>query len=135
MYLTRLIYASSKTDECSDSDIEAMMASAHRNNPKLGLSGILCFNRKFFLQCLEGPREQVNMMYNTIAADTRHRHCTLVEYTEVDMRLFDQWAMKYIPDSKLIQTLSFRFSDNDDFNPYRMSARSAVAFLQALTTR
>lgn len=132
MYLTRLIYASSQTEKFSQSDIESMMAAAQANNPRLGLSGVLCFNRKFFLQCLEGPREQVNLMYNKIVADTRHRHVTLVAYAEIDQRFFGQWAMKYVPDNQQIQNLAFRFSDSDDFNPYRMTAASALAFLLAL---
>ncbi len=132
MYLTRLIYASSQTEQFKQTDIEAMMAAAQSNNPKLGLSGVLCFNRKFFLQCLEGPREQVNLMYNKIIADPRHRHITLVAYGEVDERFFGQWAMKYVPDNQQIQALAFRFSDSDDFNPYRMTAASALAFLRTL---
>ena len=42
MYLTRLIYASSQTEQFKQTDIEAMMAAAQSNNPKLGLSGVLC---------------------------------------------------------------------------------------------
>ncbi|ASP38962.1 blue light sensor protein [Bacterioplanes sanyensis] len=135
MYLTRLIYASSKTEHCTDKGIEGILAAAERNNPKYGLTGVLCFNRKHFLQCLEGPRDPINTLYQRISSDSRHSRVTLVEYCATEQRFFDQWAMKYVPDSKKMQTLAFRYSDCNDFDPYRMSAASALAFLQAVSSQ
>lgn len=60
MFLVRLVYASQISDHFSADDIESILKKARKNNKKLNVTGLLCFNRKYFLQCLEGSRTNVN---------------------------------------------------------------------------
>lgn len=57
MFLTRLIYTSSVSEQFSPDDISTILDAARNNNQKFNVTGMLCFNRKYFLQCLEGSRE------------------------------------------------------------------------------
>jgi len=76
MYLVRLIYASQVTDRVTQEDIQQIVEAAKRNNSRAELTGLLCFNRKYFLQVLEGSRTKVNAAYQHIKKDPRHNNLT-----------------------------------------------------------
>ncbi|MGQ7159049.1 BLUF domain-containing protein, partial [Escherichia coli] len=45
---------------------------ANRRNMQSDVTGILLFNGSHFFQLLEGPEEQVKMIYRAICQDPRH---------------------------------------------------------------
>ena len=61
MPLVRLIYASKKTDEWNESEIESLSKTSQERNHRHLVTGCLCFNRNYFMQCLEGQRSHVNL--------------------------------------------------------------------------
>ncbi|WP_087021877.1 BLUF domain-containing protein [Thaumasiovibrio subtropicus] len=129
MQLVRLVYASKKTAEFLSHDLEAILRKSNTNNEHQNITGMLCFNRKFFLQCLEGSRTSVNRLYNKIANDPRHEDVMLLQYEEISERCFGDWMMSFLPESHLHRSLLLRFSINEDFNPYTMSAKSCFSLL------
>lgn len=132
MYLVRLIYASEVSELFKPSDIEDILKSARINNAKRGISGLLCFNNRYFLQCLEGSRQVVNEVYQTIVKDSRHHNMLLLNYGEIIQRDFEQWSMAYVSANKINSAANMRFSSSPDFNPYEMSGESCRHFLVAL---
>jgi hypothetical protein len=52
--MIRMIYASRIT-QLGSADVHDILNSSRRNNPPLGLSGMLVFADGFFLQALEAP--------------------------------------------------------------------------------
>ncbi|WP_440903029.1 BLUF domain-containing protein [Catenovulum sp. SX2] len=125
MFLTRLVYTSTITDSFSPSDIELILEAARKNNGKRNVTGMLCFSRKYFLQCLEGSRTQVNQIYQKILNDPRHTNIVLLDYQQISHREFSEWSMSYIPESSLTSALSLKYSGASTFNPYEMSGESA----------
>ncbi|TQV77499.1 BLUF domain-containing protein [Aliikangiella marina] len=132
MYLIRLVYTSSVSEQFSQGDIENILDVARKNNNKLNVTGMLCFNSRLFLQCLEGSRENVNKVYHTILNDPRHEKIEILEYQEISEREFDTWSMGYVPESSLTKPLNLRFSGSPHFSPYEMSGDSAHRLLLAL---
>jgi hypothetical protein len=49
--------------------------SRAKNNPALGITGLLCVSDDLFMQVLEGGRDEVCELYNTIVRDDRHHRC------------------------------------------------------------
>lgn len=133
MRLIRAIYASHKSDALSVEDIESILADSRANNARAEITGVLCFSHEYFLQCLEGDRAAVNMLYNRITRDQRHIEPFMIDYAEVDERVFTQWAMGFVPDTQISRELILRFSGTGRFDPTKMSAASALGFLRALT--
>lgn len=86
---------------------------------------MLCFNRKYFLQCLEGSRTNVNNAYHKILNDKRHSRIVLLDYKEITKREFSNWSMGYMPESSLTAPTSLKFSGKNEFSPYEMSGESA----------
>ncbi|MEC8428022.1 MAG: BLUF domain-containing protein [Pseudomonadota bacterium] len=124
MFLVRLVYTSEVVRPIADSEIERILLAARANNQNLGLTGMLCFHRKYFLQCLEGSRTQVNKMYRTILKDERHTNIVLLDYQEIVAREFDSWTMGYMPESTLTEAINMKFSGTKEFTPYEMLGES-----------
>lgn len=76
-------------------DIEAILASARRNNERDALTGALAYNGYNFLQLLEGPDEKVEACLAIIRADPRHSGMVEVRRRAVETRDFGDWAMLY----------------------------------------
>lgn len=125
MFLTRLVYASSITEDFNCDDIENILSCARKHNTKNNVTGMLCFNRKYFLQCLEGSRTNVNNAYHKILNDKRHSRIVLLDYKEITKREFSNWSMGYMPESSLTAPTSLKFSGKNEFSPYEMSGESA----------
>lgn len=139
MYLTRLIYCSQpvldSTGKFDSNTIETILQSARVNNAKLGVTGLLCFDNHYFLQCLEGRRKHVNAIYQAILHDQRHSDVLLLSYEEIFERDFDSWAMAYIPDNLISKPINIKYSGNNEFNPSEMSAESCHRLMRELSTR
>jgi hypothetical protein len=125
MFLTRLVYISTISDQFTEDDIEEILQSARISNSKNNVTGMLCFNRKYFLQCIEGSRTKVNQTYHKILNDKRHHNIIMIDYKEINSREFSDWSMGYMPESSLTHPLNLKFSGTPEFEPYEMSGESA----------
>lgn len=132
MSLFRLIYASRAAEALTPADHEQILESSRRNNAKVGVTGILAFGSREFLQCLEGSREAVNATYARILSDPRHQEVQLIDCRDVDQRWFGDWGMHGLPLSRLTRQRVLRYSERELFTPTRMSGGSAIALLAEL---
>ena len=132
MFLVRLVYTSSITEGFSANEIESILESARKNNAEKSVTGLLCFDRNLFLQCLEGSRTAVNKIYHNILNDPRHHSIIMLDYKEILEREFSEWTMGYIPQSSLTHPINMRFSGTPEFSPYEMSGESAHQLMLAL---
>lgn len=132
MHLVRLIYSSEVSSAFSESQINGLLESAKRNNKRNSVTGLLCFNHKYFLQCLEGSREHVNKTYHKILNDDRHDNAHLLSYEEISHREFSQWSMGYMPHTHKTAPLNLKYSGSPDFQPYAMSGSSCNKLLMEL---
>jgi len=132
MQLTQLLYASTICDDLPVDEIKTILKSARKNNPASGLTGLLYFNRRYFLQCIEGARTEVNEAFHRIQQDTRHKNIVILHYEEISERCFPSWGMGYLPESSATQSIYIRFANNPLFNPYLMKGESALGMIKAL---
>ncbi len=70
--LVRLLYASRAPSPLSASVVDSILEQSRKNNPPQGITGMLCFSDDIFLQVLEGSRDTVCELFNTIVRDSRH---------------------------------------------------------------
>ena len=132
MFLVRLVYTSTISSQFKPDDVGSILECARANNDNNHVTGLLCFNRKFFLQCLEGSRKKVNDTYHQILNDPRHQNITMLDYNEIIEREFDHWSMGYMPESTLTAPINTKFSGTPEFDPYEMSGESAHRLMLAL---
>ncbi len=105
-----------------DADLSAILEVSRRNNARDGITGLLLFNGKRFLQALEGPPALVHKAYDRIKADARHRAAVILATSTVDVRQFGSWDMAFqrVPafeqSKTLIQTVDALIADVSDPN-------------------
>ena len=129
MALVRLIYTSTITDVFKVSDIADILKAARANNAATNITGLLSFNRRYFLQCLEGERDEVNKMYHHIATDPRHTKPVIIDYQAIADTEFEIWSMGYLQDVESLRKLFYKHTKNANFDPYKMDSESAKALL------
>lgn len=93
MPLHSFIYISTVSEGLDEAGVDAILASARRNNVARGLTGMLLQYAGHFVQALEGPREALQEVYDRICADPRHQEVTLLEQAPIEARRFGDWAM------------------------------------------
>ena len=132
--LVRLMYASRATQDIGADDLAAILKVSKAHNPSAGVTGVLCFckSSNIFMQVLEGGREPVNKLYNTIAQDRRHRDPTLLSYGEIGQRSFAGWSMGQVHMERLNAALLLRYSERATLDPYAVSGEASVALFQEL---
>ena len=107
-------------------------ASRKANNPRSGVTGVLCFSDGIFLQVLEGGRTAVSALYNRIAADPRHRDVVLLSYEEIGERRFAGWAMGQVNMARLNPALLLKYSERAALDPYAVSGKVSMALFDEL---
>lgn len=130
--LVRLLYVSRASEAAPEDLVEPILQQARRNNPDMGITGILCHGGGLFMQVLEGGRGSVNAMYNRIVADRRHRDVTLLHYEEILERRFCGWTMGQVNLSRINSSTILRYSEQPLVDPYSLSGRSSAALADEL---
>jgi Sensors of blue-light using FAD len=135
MRLVQLIYCSRVVAGVHGTAITSIVDVSRFNNTRDGVTGALCFNANFFLQCLEGERRAVNETYHRILRDPRHEQALLLRYDEVPKRQFGDWSMGYLSSQAMAPDLLLQYGSNDRFDPEQLGADAALDFLLALKAR
>jgi len=130
--LVRLLYASRAVEPVPEGLIEAILQQARRNNPEVGVTGVLCHGNDLFLQVLEGGRDPVNALYNRIVCDRRHQRVTLLDYEEILERRFASWTMGQVNLSKVNSSTLLKYSERALVDPYAVSGRTLSALADEL---
>jgi hypothetical protein len=75
--------------------IESILNSAQKNNPALNITGALLYSGGYFCQVIEGEEDPLEELFETIQMDPRHEDVVVLNYEQIDSRLFGDWAMAY----------------------------------------
>ena len=100
MSLFRLVYAStsllSDEPDFAREQIEQILLVSRRNNEAAEITGALLFSDTNFSQVLEGPRADVERLYETLNHDPRHKDLLLLLSEPLAARQFPDWSMAYM---------------------------------------
>ena len=130
--LVHLLYASRSAAPLTESLVESLLEKSRANNPRLGITGILCFCDDLFIQVLEGGRDEVCELFNAITRDARHRNVRILIYEEIGERRFGGWTMGQVNISKVNASLLLKYSEKAVLNPFAVSGRASLKLLDEL---
>jgi hypothetical protein len=130
--LVRLLYASRAAKNLDAAGLASIVKQSKANNPKIGVTGVLCFSDGIFLQVLEGGRNAVSGIYNCIASDPRHTDVVILQYEEITERHFAGWAMGEVNLSRLNPALLLKYSETATLDPYKVSGTVSMALFHEL---
>ena len=126
--LQRLIYFSERDRSCVD--VKDLVSRSAELNRRRNITGLLVADDRCFVQMLEGHRNSVSSLFQTISRDTRHRNIVLVEVSEIEEYAAPDWGMHRLDDAGQIQSAWGRISDKDrTFDPWSMDAEEIKDFL------
>ena len=130
--LVRLMYASRAAAAVNHDELLAILRKSKVNNPRHGVTGVLCYSGGIFLQVLEGGRSAVNHLYNRIAADSCHTDVELLSYEEIGERRFAGWSMGQVNMARLNPGLLLKYSERPALDPYAVSGAVSLALFEEL---
>ena len=130
--LVRLLYASRATRPITPAAHESILEQSRARNPKLGITGILCFSENLFIQVLEGGRDEVCDLYNTIVRDERHQSVRILSFEEIRERRFGNWTMGQVNLAKVNPSLLLKYGERAELNPFICSGQALMALLEEL---
>lgn len=95
--LFNVVYCSRAAAQVDAATVDQIIATSRRNNPRLGITGMLVFGEGIFFQWLEGPRASVMGLMERLHSDDRHGQIVVLsEIEESGERLFPQWDMELV---------------------------------------
>ena len=130
--LVRLLYASRPSAPLTTAVIDSILAQSRAHNPRLGITGVLCYSQDLFLQVLEGGRDEVCELYNTIVRDDRHDHVRILSYEEIAERRFGNWTMGHVDVTTVNPSLLLKYAELPVLNPFNCSGKASLALLDEL---
>ena len=113
-----LIYVSTPSEPGQNHLLEEILISSRAYNSTHGITGLLIYTGKRFIQLLEGDRKVVNTLYQHILNDRRHHSPIQIFESEGTGRTFAEWDMAY-------KTV------DDELAPFRLKNLDEVADLRA----
>jgi len=127
--LVRCLYASRPAAALTGAILNDILEESRKNNPARGITGLLCVSDDIFMQVLEGGRDEVCELYNTIVRDNRHRQVRLLSYEEISERRFGNWTMGQVNIAKINPALLLKYFKRAELNPFDCSGRATMALL------
>ena len=91
--LSQLVYVSNRKKNCTEEEIENILALCKKNNPPLDITGILLYSDTKFIQLVEGEYKVINDLYNKIKTDSRHDQSRLISIGPIQQKAFPSWHM------------------------------------------
>jgi|MDTC01.3.fsa_nt_gb hypothetical protein len=99
-----LTYFSEATQLMEPSDLEELLTQARAFNTAHGISGLLLYQSRCFLQTLEGNADVIDTLYQRIKADKRHCNLKLLFDQPLQERCFQNWSMGFhLPNDHLFK--------------------------------
>ncbi len=130
--LIRLMYCSRTADILPQETLNAIVTKARANNPPRGVTGVLCYSGRIFLQVLEGGRFEINALYNKISTDNRHHDVMLLSYEEIEERRFSHWSMGQVSLQRINPSLLIKYSEKPELDPYAVSGKVSMALFHEM---
>lgn len=130
--IVRCVYASRAASAFTAPMIEDILEKSRVNNPAHGITGILCYSGDVFIQVLEGARDEVCELYNSIVRDQRHANVRIIVFEEIRERKFCNWTMGHVDLSKINPGLLLKYHERAVLDPFTSSGSATMALLDEL---
>ncbi|HEX8506543.1 MAG TPA: BLUF domain-containing protein, partial [Hymenobacter sp.] len=98
-----LVYSSVASTPLTEEELQRQLLHWRDTNAALGVTGVLLYSEGNIMQVLEGAAEVIHRLYDTIAADIRHRSVTKLADGPVQGRAFTNWSMRF----RTVETADF----------------------------
>ncbi|WP_108869716.1 BLUF domain-containing protein [Aquimarina aquimarini] len=98
-----IVYVSKAIEDFTPVTLHQLAEFASNCNEEHEITGYLYFEKKYFLQYIEGEKGAINRLINNIKNDARHEVLNVQISTDIKERKFPTWHMQQLTKSSLIQ--------------------------------
>ncbi|SDM46646.1 Sensors of blue-light using FAD [Catalinimonas alkaloidigena] len=91
--LSQLVYVSQRQKACTSAEIDRILAACQKNNPALGITGVLLYSDTQFIQLVEGDYKVLMGLYEKIQHDARHHQPRMISVGPIRQKTFPSWHM------------------------------------------
>ena len=104
--LYELLYTSVAKWEWSSNELIELVKESREKNLRLNITGLLIYHNREFMHVIEGEKETVFDLYDTIINDERHICVKTFWEHPISKRGFSKWSMGFInPENLDLSTL------------------------------
>lgn len=128
--LIRTIYVS-RASSPMPLELKEILAVSRKNNPLLGIGGAMCFLDGVYLQFLEGEAAAVDVLYQKIEKDPRHKDVKMLVHEPIAQREYPKWSMALLTWNEETKALFGQFNPNSACDLYAADPATVVALLRA----
>ncbi|MFV1921052.1 MAG: BLUF domain-containing protein [Methylotenera sp.] len=93
--LSLLAYTSVACHHMSHQELITLLTHCRQKNSSRNISGMLLYMDGCFFQVLEGPRAQLELLFEKISKDQRHHHVMKLIVEPITERAFENWSMGF----------------------------------------
>lgn len=93
--LISLVYTSSGSQPFRETALEELLSVCRARNEERAVTGMLLYREGRFIQVLEGEKDTVERLVETIRRDARHHDMRILMTEPIDERRFGDWTMGY----------------------------------------
>jgi hypothetical protein len=112
-------------------EIKDILASSRKNNPRLGISGAMCFLDGVYMQYLEGEAVAVDALYKKIESDLRHRDAKVLVHEPIPRREYPNWSMALLTWNDETKEIFRLFNPDSALDAYATDPASAALLVRA----
>lgn len=109
--LHELLYVSVETHPHTREDLIALLKESREKNARLDVTGILLYYKSHFFQALEGEKDAIFKLFNTIRTDQRHASVIMFWDKPIKKRGFKDWPMAFLDLNEMDKSELTGFSD------------------------
>jgi uncharacterized membrane protein (DUF373 family) len=93
--MLQLSYISTATRSMTAEDLTDILRVARARNADRGITGMLLYSNRTFVQVLEGEEDELNALLEVIKRDSRHTALRVLERKRIDRREYADWTMGF----------------------------------------
>lgn len=93
--LERLVYESRATEDFGSLHLFHLLTHSQGRNERMQITGHLLYLNGQFTQCIEGPPDRVETLWQALQRDPRHHSLELLMRRPITERVFTEWSMAF----------------------------------------
>ena len=103
--LIELTYVSEPAQNMSFLGLMRLLYHSYANNQTSGITGALIYENNKFGQVIEGAEKDIELLWQKIQKDGRHKNVRLIERKVISDRSFNKWTMVFQGNDEIAKTL------------------------------
>lgn len=93
--MKNIVYVSNAVMLLDNAELLNILTTARKNNAKRGVTGVLLYSDRIFIQLLEGDDADVDHIFGEIEKDARHKNMITLIDEEIHTKDFPDWSMGF----------------------------------------